>query len=243
MTEAKHKAPAAAATIGTVEAMAKQVRPMTLSEISAATGINKNMISRILHDLTDAGWVVADGETGKYSLTLQLFRLGSAALGQKTLCGCAGPYLERLNELTGECIQLALLEDGKALYVAQRDCLGGAGVRGRVGMSYPLDTTAPGKILKAFVLRDGGMDEVRSRGYATDDEEYCRGVVCVAAPVFDYTGEVVAALGIASLTIENSVDELVNKHLAALLKEAEGLSRELGHDGSAYEKTRGGKQQ
>ncbi|HIV02611.1 MAG TPA: IclR family transcriptional regulator [Candidatus Aphodoplasma excrementigallinarum] len=231
MEESKHRAPAAAAAIKIVESIAQAGEPVGLSDISGDTGINKNMISRILPALTDAGWVVFHQDTGKYSLSLQLFRLGSTALQKKTLMRCATPYLKRLNDLTGECIQMAVLYENQAVYIAQMDSKKVAGIRGQIGASYSLDTTAPGKVLKAFVRKDGdkAMTKVRKKGYAIDNEEYGRGVICIAAPVYDYSGEAVAAIGIASLTVNHSLCELVDSYVDILLEQVNGLSRELGY--------------
>lgn len=231
MDAQRQRAPAVVAAIKIIEFMAQTGEPVGLADISADTGINKNMISRALVELTEAGWAVLHNDTGKYSLTLQLFRLGSTALRKKTLMNCAGPYLRRLNDLTGECIQMAVLYEGKAVYVAQMDSKKVAGIRGQVGASYSLDVTAPGKVLKAFVRKDAGMDDIRRVGYAVDNEEYGRGVICVAAPVYDYTGNAIAAVGIASLTVNHTMEEMVNLYVPLLLTEVNKLSQELGCSG------------
>ena len=126
---------------------------------------------------------------------------------------------------------MAVLYEGQAVYIAQMDSKKVAGIRGQIGASYSLDTTAPGKVLKAFVRKDGdeAMAEVRKKGYAIDNEEYGRGVICIAAPVYDYSGEAVAAIGIASLTVNHSLCELVDSYVDILLKQVNGLSRELGY--------------
>lgn len=226
------RAPAATAAIKTVEALAQFDRPAGLSDISVATGLNKNMISRILSSLLDAGWVTLHKETGRYSLSLRLFQLSSMALGKKDLMRCADPYLRRLNDLTGECIQMAVLSEDRAVYIAQMASRKFAGIHGRLGASYSLDNTAPGKVLKAFVKGDAALEKVRVQGYAIDNEEYGRGVICLAAPVFDYTGKAVAAIGIASLTIIQSLPEMIDNYLDILLAQTAGLSWELGYIGS-----------
>ena len=229
MDTEKNRAPAAAATVKIVEALAGAEHPVGLAELSILTGLNKNMISRTLGVLIEAGWVVFQPETGRYSLSLQLFRLGSRALGHKTLLRCASPYLRELNDRTGECIQMAVLYDNSAVYIAQMEAQGVAGIRGQIGASYPLDTTAPGKVLKAFVLRDPGMENIRTQGFSVDNEEYGRGVVCIAAPVYDYSGEVIASIGISSLTVNYSLDELMKAYMPLLLAQTQKLSRELGY--------------
>ena len=130
MEENKNRAPAVAAAIKIIEYMSEIGEAVTLADISSGTGINKNMISRTLSTLIEARWVILDGETGKFSLSLQLFRLGSSALKTKNLSACAGPYLKRLSDLTGECIQLAVLEENSAVYIAQIESKKAAGAKG-----------------------------------------------------------------------------------------------------------------
>lgn len=229
MEEYKDRAPAVTAATRIIKYMSEVHEAVTLADISTGTRINKNMISRVLSVLIEEGWVLFDNEIGKFSLSLQLFRLGSAALAKKTLSACAGTYLKRLSDLTHECIQLAVLHNNSAVYIAQIESKNVAGVKGQIGGSYSLDTSSHGKILKAFILKDPAMAAERAAGYALDNEEYTRGVICLSAPVYDYTGDVIAAMGIASLTVNHTLEEMTEKYLDILLREAGALSRELGY--------------
>lgn len=229
MKEQKNRAPAAAAAIKIIECIAQAAEPLSISGISSCTDINKNMISRTLSELLEAGWVSLDEKTGGYSLTLQLFQLSSSALKKKTLTSCSGSYLKRLSELTGECIQLAVKNGDSVVYIDQIESKNIAGIKGQIGASYPLDNTAPGKVFRAFEMNDADLSELRSLGYACDNEEYGRGVICIAAPVYDYTGNVVAALNIASLTVNHSMEEMVGEFSSLLIEQAAELSEELGY--------------
>lgn len=228
MSGQNSRAPAAAAAVKIIEAMAGNDKPQSLSAISAATEINKNMVSRILSVLTESEWVVCD-PGGEYSLSLQLFRLGATALGKKTLMRCAIPRLEALSDITGECVQMAVLQNDAAVYIAQIESRTLAGIRAKIGAAYSLDTTAPGKALKAFAIGDPLMEETRRRGYAIDNEEYGRGVICVAAPVYDYTGGAVAAVGLASLTVNHTLGEFIERCVPPLLEQVNKISKELGY--------------
>lgn len=228
MSTQSQRAPAVNAAIKIVECIANAGSPLCLAEINSQTAINKNMITRTLSELVDAGWVTYFADTGKYSLSLQLFRLGSTALQQKTLTACAGSYLKRLSDLSKECVQLAVPYDGCVVYIDQIEPKKDAGIRGRIGASYPLNSTAPGKIFKAFLQNDPALADIRKQGYALDREEYGRGVICIAAPVFDYTDNVIAAINIASLTVNQTADDLIAHYANALIDEASALSRELG---------------
>ena len=233
MKEQNHPAPAIAAAIKILTCIANFEKPLSLSEICNYTGINSNMASRALYELTQGGWIILHPENGKYSLTLQLFRLGSTALHQKTLTSCVGSYLERLSQATEETIQLAVLHQQEMIYINQVESRKIASIKGQIGASYPIATTAAGKVFQAFLFHNSDMDEIRQQGYAIDNEEYSRGVLCIAAPVFDYTGSVIAAINIASLTVNQTMNEMIDRCVPVLLKETNALSLELGFQSSA----------
>ncbi|MBR5152436.1 MAG: IclR family transcriptional regulator [Clostridia bacterium] len=229
MKEQKHPAPAIAAAIKIINSIAASNTPLGLSEICTLTGLNSNMVSRALCELTAGGWIVLHPDTNKFSLTLQLFRVGSTALHKKTLTACAPPYMERLNKTTGETIQLAVMHNQELIYINQIESKKEASIKGQIGASYPIDITAPGKVFRAFSFRDVSLESVIQNGYATDNEEYSRGVLCIAAPVFDYTGSVIATINLASLTVNISMEEMINRYAPLLLQETKSLSEELGY--------------
>ena len=72
------------------------------------------------------------------------------------------------------------------------------------------------------------LENIRRNGYATDKEEFGRGIVCVAAPIFDYTGKVVGAIGCSAHTIDHS-DEIIEKLLPDVTGAARILSARLGY--------------
>ena len=137
------------------------------------------------------------------------------------LAEIALPFLADICHTTGESANVAMFRDGLVTLVAKRDADGPVRVVQDVGARRPLHCTALGKALIAWLPRaelHGVLDaisfgrftpktivqrtdferelrRVRAAGHAIDDEEFIPGVRCIAAPIFSYTEEVVAALG------------------------------------------------
>jgi DNA-binding IclR family transcriptional regulator len=129
----------------------------------------------------------------------------------------AKPYLRELVAITNECAHLAIAAQGQVLYIDQVDSPATLRVNADIGHLAPLHCTALGKVLLAFgsvplpteltahtprtitnsEALQMHLEQVKRQGYAIDDEEYDYGVRCIAAPVYNLNGEMVAAMGIS----------------------------------------------
>ena len=127
-------------------------------------------------------------------------------------------------------------------------------INGRVGGEYPLNCSAPGKVLLSYSESDdikayfndpiSKMTEntivdyshfiseainIRQRGYAVDNEEFAKGIICIATPVFDFDGRIVACVGLSTLTLYDSIDSLTDRKLELLKGVADEISKKLGY--------------
>jgi len=241
------EAPAADYTICILETLARSHGLMGISDISRETGINKNAVSRVLGALTDSGWIYQDGV--KYQLTLKPFRIVSSALGRNSFFTAAQPVLQQLWEETGDSCYIGILKNDAVLYLGHIDSTRDLKIAGRVGGSYPLATTAPGKVLLAYAdasYRERYMREVlrysseqceafeqilavvRRNGWAMDVEEYGPGIICFAAPVFDLEGRVAGTIGVSTSTVYCSKEELMVNQGRKVIDAARKLSEKLG---------------
>lgn len=244
-------APAVEAATKIIGFLAECEQEVGISEISRATDINKNMVFRILNTLVDEGWVYCGQQ--KYSLTLMLFGMASKPISRLSLSTAATPILYELLGKTGESTYLGILKEDKVLYIQHLDGVKDVHVAGRLGGEYGLYCSAPGKVLLAYA-EEGFIEEytsrslekrtansiteksallkelaaVRSNGYATDREEFGNGITCVAAPVFDYTGKVIAVIGCSAFVTNNGCDEIIKKLLPHVSVAAKELSTRLG---------------
>jgi DNA-binding IclR family transcriptional regulator len=128
-----------------------------VSELSRATGMNKNMVHRALTTLFEAGHVVRDASGERYQLGYRILDLhvGGDVLDLRALCR---PTLERLHTLTGESVFLSIIVGGNRVNV---DWIEGQGRRvsfGQRGRSVPLHCTKMSRLLLAY-LSDAEIEE------------------------------------------------------------------------------------
>ena len=72
-------------------------------------------------------------------------------------------------------------------------------------------------------------EEIKEQRYAVDNEEFAKGIICIAVPVFDCSGNVAAAVGISSLTLYDDISSLIEKKLPLIQKTADEISANLGY--------------
>ena len=169
------------------------------------------------------------------------------------IVAAAEPSIDALWEETGECVNFGILDGNRILCLVQRTGRREVEVSGRVGGRFFLHCGAPGKAILACAppelfdeLTEEGfpqqtertitdpeelrehLRQARRLGYAVDDEEYLKGMLCLGSPVFDYTGKVVAAVGITTLTLYHTLDSLIEAHSRAIIEAAGRISRALG---------------
>lgn len=189
--------------------------------------IDKGAASRILKTLVLGGFAVQDvGRRFRAGPLLQA-RPAATAAGP-SIRERARPLLVRIFEATGETAQLAIRADDQVLYLDRIDTLHPLRVDRPVGTLAPLHCTALGMALLAFgaapppqalagftrrtpVSREAlaeALSRVNRRGYATEDEEFAPGIRCVAAPVRDAEGVVIAAVGLAAPTTRLGREQL-----------------------------------
>ena len=208
-------------------------RAMSISELARALAINKGTMRDLLETLRAHGWLERDETLKTYKFGPRLARLGMAALGQLDLASVARAPMADLAEHAHGAVLLLVPHGDRATIVDKVD-RGGVAVEvsANVGSRIRLAAGACGKVFLAYAdgidLEDAlaevsrptpntivdprqyglELERVRRLGYATDDEEYLRGVRAAAAPVFDARGRLVAAVLVVALTGSLSAEDL-----------------------------------
>lgn len=187
------------------------------NELAESLGVDKGSASRLVSTLVRYGFAEKDESTRRYHLGPQVVSLSRSVLTRLPLREVAKSFLCQLMERTGECAHLAVLVQGKALYIDQVESPATLRVNAQLGTMNPLHCTALGKVLLSFgdmevpaslesftprTITDPDalyrhLNEVRRLGYAMDDEEFDFGVRCIAVPVFDFRGKAVGSIGIS----------------------------------------------
>ncbi|MBX2999157.1 MAG: IclR family transcriptional regulator [Caldilineaceae bacterium] len=236
-----------------LRAMAQAERPLTLSELSKLTGGSRSTIYNTLATLQTHGLVQKDLHYKTYRLGVAIFELGNAYLNQVHLVPAFYEQARRLVALCGETVKLVILDHRDVVYLAKQEGSYSVRLVAKVGTRMPAHITAVGKVLLAqldestlrSLYADYGfgqgtvnaahdledllarLEPVRRQGYAYDIEESTAGVRCVAAPVRDHSGEVIAAMSIGIPTerlLNGQMDELTG----LIAQHAQELSRTLG---------------
>jgi len=228
---------------------------LPLKPIAQRLGLHMSTAHHLVKTLEALGYVGQD-EQRVYRLKRRVFQLAAAAWNDDELVHIAQPIVAELGLKTGETAQLAVFDRRQAVVIGKFDATGPWRLYDRVGAERPAYCTAIGKVQLAFqtppILRDyiratslkpfttttittvsnllAELKKTAKHGYAVDNEEFSMGVRCLAAPVFSFTGGIVAALGLfgpAWRMTPSRVDDLV----APLMQKAETLCRELAYVG------------
>lgn len=231
-------------------------RPVaSVSELARATGLTRSTTHRLLGTLVQHGLVVQLPGSTNYCLGPRLLGLADTARTQLSLELHAEETMKALRDYTGETVGLHIMDETPVRRtIAQvESTLPLRRTYIDLGAPIPPHQGAPGKLLLAFTdeeVREGVLsqdlrsaktnarvpsDEVRAeierireRGFAISREERVVGVDGVAAPVYDYTGRVVAALNVSVPSVRTDLDALEN--LAPRVCEAAmELSHQLGY--------------
>jgi IclR family acetate operon transcriptional repressor len=225
-----------------------------LVELAARTGLQPSTVHRLLSTLVTRRYVVQSADTGRYLLGYKVNELaGHVRQRTEELRGIARPHLETIQKVTRESANLTVLEPPSVVYVDQVEGSRSVRMFARIGAAVPAYSTAAGKAMLAHIrptaLLEFCGDEpfvqltphtirsydalaeelsaTRDRGFAIDHEEQELGVACVAAPIFDHAGSVVAAISVSAPTAR--IHAADPPELGDLLKtRADAISRELG---------------
>ena len=246
-----------ATSVRLLKAFSEEQVEIGISDLAKRLGVAKSTVHRLAVTLVADGMLEQNPETEKYRLGIALFRLGSLVRRRMTMSNEARPLLRELREKVNETVHLAVLDGSEIMYVFNLESTHALRMRSDVGVRKPAYCTAEGQAILAFqpvevveqVVSSGLaartpqtvtdpqalkklLDGVRVRGCAIEDEESELGMRCIAAPLRNDAGEVVAAIGLAG-----PVSRLSKKSLAALIplviETAAAISARLGYRGRA----------
>ena len=228
-------------------------RPMSLGELTAATGWAKSTVYGLLSSMRNAGLIEQDAENGQYSLGVRLFEYGSAVQSTRNIISLAKAPMERLVKATNESASLSMLDRGETLVLLHAEADSGFHIVSETGAHLPAFCTAQGKVLlsslpdasvrrifesqaQAFtphticdaetLLRE--LETVREKGYAIENGEFKIGIRGVAAPIRDHHGAIRYAIGLVGMFRRIDSDEF-RAATAEAMRTASLLSEALGY--------------
>lgn len=224
----------------------------TLTELSEELNLPKSTVTRLLANLEVRGFVDQDA-LRRYRIGMRLFTIGGRALANSNLRISARPYLEDLSQRVGESAYLGVLDMDHVLYVDRIESPQPVKALSPIGSHRPINATAMGKVLLAFMEREKAvgllertgfasrtpktvdspdeflrqLDAVRQSGFAIDVGEWDEGLTCLGAPVRARSGEVVAAIGVSGPSWRLSGDRY-GEVSRLLTRAAESVSKDIG---------------
>jgi IclR family KDG regulon transcriptional repressor len=214
-----------------LELLSHESNGLNLTKIGESLDLHKSTVHRLLSVLKKRGYIEQIPESGRYRLGPGFVELASLFLNSIEFKTEAEPHLRNLSQITGQTVFLATLQGSEVVYLDKVEQYNSLRKYSIIGQRRPVYCTALGKalimhrtqaeieqMLKDFpfqkftphthqdlrsLLRD--LKACRARGWTTDNEEYEPNVQCIAAPIFDYRGTVVAAVSAVWSTLSTAI--------------------------------------
>jgi IclR family transcriptional regulator, acetate operon repressor len=202
-------------------------RALAVGELAQDSGLPKSTTSRLVGALERRGLVQRAGDR-RVAPGPVLLRFAHRDTGD-SLVELAAPALRTLADLSGETINLGVPTPLGVEHLAQEDSRHFVGGTNWVGRQVPYETTANGKVLRAFSAGlPADAAAIRAQGYAIAVDELERGLSALAAPIFGADDVAVAALSISGPSIRLTRARIAEL-APALLEQAQLVSERLGH--------------
>lgn len=240
-------------TLDIIELLATSSQGMGVTEIGLKLGLHKSTVHRLVNALAQRGYIEKDQKTGAYKIGMKFIEISSLYLHQLELKTEAVPIMHHLAEMTGQVTHLAILDETDVVYIEKVDVVQNLRLYSDIGKRIPVYCSALGKVLLAgqnisrqkHILESinyipytentvkspeellSELKEVMRKGWAVDNEEHEPGIRCLAAPVKDFTGKVIAALSISGdkRAVKSEEDEKLS---GLVINAAMAISRRMG---------------
>lgn len=239
-----------------LQTVARTGHGIGLADLSKEVELHTSTTFHLAKTLTVLGLLRQEPETKRYRVGPQLFSLATGALDEIELLSIAQPYIARLAEQTGESSHIAVQMGFEVVIIGKSDGVASIRMTERIGTPRPSHATAIGKVilgglsvpsLEEFMatapfpaitpktITDGDtlmkeIEAIQNSGIAFDDGEYDVDARCLAAPVYDFRGRIVAAIGVTSPVWRMGLQKIpeTSEIVKALAYE---LSEQLGFQG------------
>lgn len=236
-----------------IELLGTEEQGLSFTALTRATGFPKSSLHALLDVLTQRRYAHYDEASRRYSLGVQVWQNGQAYLKSRDIVREALLAMRSIAAALNETVQLARLDGTENVYLAKVDSTHPLRLQSEVGVRLSAHATGLGKALLANLpdeevrRRHGGrplarmtdntltdlsdliaeLDRVRATGFAVDREEYTPGLICVAVPIRDHTGETIAAMSV-SVPLLRATPDLMARGLSLLAEGAVETTRRLG---------------
>ena len=238
-----------------LECFSFQNRELSLTDLVNRTGLNKTTVKRLISNLTARGYLQREPQSKKYQLGMRLFEMGAIVFSSFSLRQAAAYPMTNLQSESGATVLLGVSMEGQLVYVDKREGDGMVRISSDIGWRRPLHYGMLGMVLMAGmdskdvqrILRENPLEahtsfsitdddafslrleQIRDQGYLLEKEEAVEGMVGIAAPIRDYSRQVVAALGITLPIHTHSPTAGLDRMVDLVKKTSETISSNLGY--------------
>lgn len=229
---------------------------VSISELSRVLGMGKSTIHRLLDTLQFYGYVEKIGEANRYRLGWELYKIGQVVPLQNQLINIDQRYLLELSNKTQEVVNLGILKQNETVLISKIEGAQNAlKVNMNPGVYEAIHATAIGKMMiseldadqikelfgnattlptytpntistMADLLKEEKL--TKQRGYSVDSEELYIGLYCIAMPLRDYSGKIIAAISVSTPTVRMN-EEKKTLILESLRDTTRKISESLGY--------------
>src|ERR1700709_312018 len=236
-----------------LEEVARHREGIGLADLSKLVGLHNSTTFHLAKTMVSLGYMRQERDSKRYRVGRPLFALAASALDEIEMVNLATPILEDLSRESGESGHFAVRMGDSVVVIARTSGAGAFQLTDRVGVVRPAHCTALGKIILASLRPDQlkrflervdlkpstkksitdpsallrEITEIRRDAIAFDDGEFNAEVRCVAVPVYNFTGEVIGALGISG-PIWRMTDQVLQSRAKLVQTAAKRLSAEFG---------------
>lgn len=247
--------PATLRAVSVIEALVAAERPASLAELAEASHLPRPTLYRMLGMLESARLVAREPGTRRYAPGPRLAALGRGVMLNGALRAARHAILARLVEAIGETCNFTMLDGAEVVYLDRVEAAWPLRMNLSAGSRVPVHCTASGKLLLAMLARaarerllahlplarytattitDPGtlaaeLAQIRARRYATDNEEFHAGLVCVAVPVMDDKRRTCAAIAVHAPASRMPLARAL-EHLPLLRRAAEEMAHTFAQE-------------
>jgi len=240
-----------------LDAFSYENKEMSLTDIARKTGLDKATAKRMVANLVNRRYLQQDKVSKRYQLGMKLFELGGIVFSSFDLRKAAAYPMSKLQSETGATVLLATRMEDQLVYLDKREGRGVIRISSDIGWRRPLHYGMLGMVLMAylnpkmvkeilnkcplkaytpfsitdeaaFMLR---LEQIRKQEYVLEREEAVEGLMGIAAPIRDYSHNVIAALGIATLVSRSFSQGDIERHIQLVRDACNEISSDLGYNG------------
>lgn len=240
-------------TLDVIEYIVHCPKAPTFRGIREALDIPKSSLSYLLQDLINRDYIYTDPDMKVYYPGIKLIQLGAACINNTDISREIALGVKRLSNEVSATSHAAILDGRHAVYIAKCQNSADLSAVTNIGFRIPAHTTGVGKVLLASLSPEEWemrlqnvelerytentiisydalvteLNEVARKGYAIDNQEILPGGVCIAAPIQDKMGRVIAAIS-ATVPVALKTDDAWEELIRKVKAEAAHISMRLG---------------